>query len=623
VVFDTPMKTRSRRAGTARASIEGSFLALAWAVAAATGCGSGGGAAPPPPGEEPDPRPSDPRGPAGTRDAGKPADPAPAAPDAATAAAGPDAGAPRADSGGPPTTVMDGPPSSTPSAPAALAFDPPGGTFAGTQVVKLAAGTTGAAVHFTVDGSLPTRTSPAYREPLSLTATTVIRAFVEGAAGAPDAPVVATVFVKVADDAAAFTSNLPIVLLHTHASGVLSTLEHAEYVSGSAMVFDPPAGGRAKLLGAATTVARAGLRIRGSSSVMFPQKSYGIELRAGGSDDDEDHVVAGLPAEADWALVAPSRTDRALIRNTLFFALSNEVGRYAPRVRAAEVFVVESGGAVAKADYKGVFQLCEKVERGKDRVDVEKLAPTALAEPALSGGYVFRIDHISKSHPPHFYIGPYPFEFKYPEWDDLNVPARQPQRAYLQGYLQEFFDAIARPDFKNPKTGKPYGEYIDVPSFIDYNLLVALSKNVDGLKYSAYFHKDRGGLVKAGPLWDFDRTAGTKWDDDYGRRTEEPREWARLDATNPLTWGFWPRLFADPAFKAAYSKRWKELALTTFSTAHVHELIDRLAGEVGEAQARHFARWTELPPSGGSHAAEIKILKDWMAARIAWLSTQL
>ena len=60
-----------------------------------------------------------------------------------------------------------------------------------------------------------------------------------------------------------------------------------------------------------------------------------------------------------------------------------------------------------------------------------------------------------------------------------------------------------------------------------------------------------GGPLVAGPLWDFDRSSGTPFDDDYSAAARrEPREWARGDGTHPLRWGFWGRLFADPAFKA-------------------------------------------------------------------------
>jgi hypothetical protein len=513
----------------------------------------------------------------------------------------------------------DAPPAATGNA---VTIDPPGATFAGMQMVKLVPAKPGSPVHFTVDGSLPTRASPAYTAPLMIAQTSIVRAFAED--GAANGPVAAAVFVAAAADVASFTSDLPIILLHTHKSGVLTTKEHGPYVDASVSVFEPATGGgRASLMGTATLSSRSSMRVRGSSSTGFPQKGYAVELRHPGTDGDDDRIFAGLPSESDWALVAPSRTDRALIRNTLFYALSNDIGRYAPRVRPVEVFLVETGGQVARRDYLGVYQLTEKIKQAKNRVAIAKLEATDLTEPLLSGGYVFRIDHVSRTIPPHFFVASFPFEIKDPDWDDIGMPARAPQRTYLQNYLQEFFDAIARPDFKNPRTGKRYSEYIDVPSFIDHNLLVILSKNVDALKYSAYFHKDRGGLVKAGPLWDFDRTAGTRWDDDFGRRTEEPREWARADATHPLTWGYWPRLFADPAFKAAHRQRWMELVQGPFSVANVHQLIDRLAAQVKDAQARHFARWTEMPPSGGSHDAEIKILKDWFAARIPWVTSQL
>ena len=84
--------------------------------------------------------------------------------------------------------------------------------------------------------------------------------------------------------------------------------------------------------------------------------------------------------------------------------------------------------------------------------------------------------------------------------------------------------------------------------------------------------------MAAGPLWDVDRSSGTTHDD--GARALDPREWARLDGTNPLTWVWFGRLFTDPAFKSAHRQRWTELAATTFSPASIHAAIDRLAAEV-------------------------------------------
>ena len=58
------------------------------------------------------------------------------------------------------------------------AATPPGGTeFETTLNVALASGTPGAVIHYTTDGSTPTASSPIYSSPLSLVATTTIRAY--------------------------------------------------------------------------------------------------------------------------------------------------------------------------------------------------------------------------------------------------------------------------------------------------------------------------------------------------------------------------------------------------------------------------------------------------------------
>lgn len=55
-------------------------------------------------------------------------------------------------------------------------FDPPAGTYTGSQTVTLSTATAGATIHYTVDGSEPTPSSPAYMGPLQVSTDTTLRA---------------------------------------------------------------------------------------------------------------------------------------------------------------------------------------------------------------------------------------------------------------------------------------------------------------------------------------------------------------------------------------------------------------------------------------------------------------
>jgi hypothetical protein len=181
-------------------------------------------------------------------------------------------------------------------------------------------------------------------------------------------------------------------------------------------------------------------------------------------------------------------------------------------------------------------------------------------------------------------------------------------------------DALLSADFKNPETGSHYSEYIDVDSFVDHNLINALTKNVDGLRISTFFYKDRGAKLFAGPVWDFDRSLGTPYDE----RATDARGWflADSDGTNYFRQGAWLRLFEDPSFKARYKARFLSLLDSTLSPEELTSLVDELAGQVGAAAQRDYDRWM-LQPNSGTHETEIAILRNFLVERAAWIRDEL
>ena len=503
----------------------------------------------------------------------------------------------------------------------AVRFSPGAGTFVGTQTVTLSAAA-GAAIRYTLDGSPPTATSPLYQSPLTLDTSTRLRAVaIAGVPGGAVAgagqvgPVATEVFLRVDKDTAAFTSHLPIILIHTFESGRLDAYG-SEHQPAAILVLEPQSG-TSRLVGTAALDSRIGVHVRGESSRRFPKKQYAVELREDAADADSDRPLLGLPANSDWVLSDPVAYDRSLIRNALAFSLSNRIGRYAPRTRFAEVFMVDDGGDVRAGSFLGLFTLIEKITRGAGRVNVSRLPPSAASAPAITGGYILRIDKGVAD----FAAAGRRVQFVYPDSDDMLLPERAPQLNFINTFINDFALAARAPDFKHPVTGQHYSAFIDVDAWIDHHILNTLAKNVDALRFSSYFYKERGGRLAAGPLWDFDRSFGTPQDP----RAVEPEEWRSMwgDGTDPFNEGWWALLFRDPDFRSRYRKRFTTLLNGELSPDNVARIIDAMVADIGDAANRNFRRWPETPPQDDSHAAEIGLMKDFLRRRTAWIRNQL
>ena len=502
-------------------------------------------------------------------------------------------------------------------------FSPTAGTFVGSETISLSVRSR-ADIHYTVDGSLPTASSPVYREPLTIDTSTRLRA-VAIAPGTPDVTgarrdtgrqgrVTTEIYLQVDPDALGFTSHLPVILIHTFESGALNAYG-TEYVPAALLVIDPSSGTRG-IVGRASLDARIGIHVRGQTSRAFPKKQYAIELRADDDDADRGQPLLGLPSHADWVLSDPVSYDRSLIRNALTYALSNRIGRYAPRTRFAEVFMVDDAGDVGAQDFVGFFTLIEKIDRDADRVNVSRLPASAVALPAMTGGFIVSID---KGAADFAGAGRW-LQFVYPSGEDMARAERKAQLDYITGFIDSFGQAVSAADFRHPVTGQHYSEFIDVESWIDHHIINTLAKNPDGMRFSTYFHKDRGGRLAAGPVWDFDRSFGTPYDP----RAIEPEEWVAWSRGGQnFADGWWGMLFGDPAFRSRYQSRFKELLNQEFSADSLERIVDGLAAEVGEAADRNFRRWTWSPPLENSHASEIALLKNFLRRRVTWIKSRL
>jgi hypothetical protein len=488
-------------------------------------------------------------------------------------------------------------------------FDPPAGAFTGTISVTLGSSTgTGAILACTTTPSQTCEPEP-YTEPLQLERSSIVlaRVDVEGVPG----EVQARSYVSVTAEVAAFESNLPVMVFWTDRVAPSSDT----IVPLGLDVFEPVEG-TTSLGAAATDSGRCRMKTRGSSTSHMTKHSYDLELWQPTSEEDRPVELAGMPADGDWVLYAPYYFDEALIRNALGYALSNRVGRYAPRTAMVELFVAGGLDPVSGSHYAGVYTLTEEIERAGHRVDITPIAPEDVAEPELTGGYLFKRDRAGDGER-GFWVGTAggAFAFDYPlVWvDPEESEISPPQQAYLESQLESLAWSLVQPDFTDPLSGLHYSEIIDVDSWIDHHILNVVFKNPDAFRLSGYMFKEREGLIQAGPMWDLDRTAGA-----YDSRATYPTWWDASNQTSDTTavfvWGWYGGLFDDPDFRARYWARWRELLQGELATEAILALVDEQAEPLVEPAARNAARW-----GSGPFPAEIDALRTWLEARMGWI----
>ena len=422
------------------------------------------------------------------------------------------------------------------------------------------------------------------------------------------------------------------------------------------------------------------IKLRGNSSLFFDQKRFTFEtLKEDGKKNKVE--LLGMPADNDWVLLAPYN-DISMMRDVFAFDMWNNMGHWAPRTRYCEV--------VMNGRYIGVYILCEKIKRAENRLDIAKLKKSDTTGIDITGGYIVRIDPPDEgeksfqSEVPGIittggmggFGGGFPggpgggfgggratvtWTYFYPKSDKLTPE----QEEYISNYIKTTEKVIQSDYFADPKEG--YAKYIDVESFVDYIIHTELSLNADGLKRSTYFYKTKqnedgtGGKLHAGTVWDYNLAYGNC---NFANANKIDAWVYEGGETNP-TPAMFKRLMEDPAFVAKVKARWKELRKGYLSDANINRFIDEHAAQLQEAQARQYAKYSDLlvPKStdnqngqgrqnggfggfggfgggfpggmggfGGGGAAgmfsaysvssydeEISILKKWFADRIAFL----
>ena len=375
------------------------------------------------------------------------------------------------------------------------------------------------------------------------------------------------------------------------------------------------------------------LRYRGNSSfTMSAKKPYSFRpldkpLEDGGTKQKVN--ILGMGKDNNWALLAPY-ADKSMMRDLLAFEVSRPWMEYTPEGRFCELFL--------DGIYYGVYIMCEVVSQGKNRLN---LPDPGIEGEEMSGGYLMEVDrddeinYISKYHPVSnngtIYQNQYiHFQYKFPDYEDLTAE----QIRYINIQIDKMERALW-----NYQVGqaRSFLNFLDETNFIDYQIVMELSHNVDGYRLSGKFFKRRDSEDPRFKMvvWDLNIAFGNAA---YyqGSRTDNwiytTNNLLNSEGDPQLVPFWWYKLNNDPTYTEGFKKRWALYRRTNLRKDRFMAKIDSLANvlTVNGAEQRNSQAW----PRWGEYVwpnyyiatnfdDEINYLKTWITRRIQWMDEQL
>lgn len=342
----------------------------------------------------------------------------------------------------------------------------------------------------------------------------------------------------------------------------------------------------------------AQIRGRGNSTFLwYDKKPYRIKLA-------KKHKLLGLDKAKSWVLLANYR-DVTDMMNTFVF----EVGRwlqmpFTNHSRYAEVFL--------NGDYRGLYQLTEQVQQGKNRVDVSD-----------DGGILLTLDvDDGPGQQPYadnnFWTDVFrmPAAVKYPDDEHRTSHTVDSVRTVFAQLEQ----AIKSQDYPQVE------QLLDVPLFIKYLLIQELVYNVElSAPRSVFLSKDVDGKWMMGPLWDFDAGFDFDWGNMYTGHTFFADYRETVMGSNPLKRNgqypavpqFFTNLFGCKEFVEQYKAQW-DAVKDSIITRNWDECMKYVANLRLGTLEREDRRW---PVSGKSFETELEKMHQWLLHRADFMTS--
>ena len=272
------------------------------------------------------------------------------------------------------------------------------------------------------------------------------------------------------------------------------------------------------------------------------------------------------------------------MKNAICYNLAQNVGiKYTSDTRHVNLFI--------NKEYYGRYTLAEKLETGKNRVEIfdldsiiKEMNPQYKTEQIaiissnpeqelytpgnylwadisnepvnIDGGFLLELEFgVRFGGGSCGFVSDYgqAVIIKSPEYPTKN------QVEYIRQYYQEMENAVLSDDGYN-SLGNHYSYYIDEESFSKMYVYNEFTKNLDGGLSSSYLYKDIGGKLCAGPVWDMDSSLG-KYGIVNGKDLTDPEQLWMVDGkdyTNPNNYSIFALCCKHADFRNLAVEQWND-----------------------------------------------------------------
>ena len=388
-------------------------------------------------------------------------------------------------------------------------------------------------------------------------------------------------------------SSLPIFKINTYGAVIPDQPK-----IGSKLVIANNINGKNKLSDS-TNSHKILIEIRGNISQTFAKKSYSFSL-------EKSSPLLMLPASKKWVLYGPY-ADKSLIRNALTYSLYNQMGNYAPKTQFIEL--------VINNNYRGLYLLTEKIQIGKNHLNISKLKENKKDSSSLKGGYLIEIDRSSIK-------APFPNDSSA---HNLYYDIYSPKAKKLSKTVIDKINSQYHTFEKQLYEKKDFYNNLDINTFADYLIITEISKNIDGYRLSTFLNNpdinSKTPKFYIGPIWDYNFSFGLT---DYNEGFNPEGYVYKSDKYVPF---YWHTLIADSSFNEHLKIRYAELRTSCLSNKNIKNTIDSLSDISKNSIDNNFDKWpvfnsNDFWPNyfiGKNYSEEIEYLKRWTDKRLSFL----